>query len=39
VSTGADPASTAKNPEQNGAKTTSAAPYFMCLPQGGSAGS
>jgi hypothetical protein len=39
VSTGADPASTTKNPEQNGAETTSAAPYFMCLPQGGSAGS
>jgi hypothetical protein len=34
VSTSVDPALTAKNPKKNGAETTLAAPYFMCLLRG-----
>jgi hypothetical protein len=36
VSTGENPASAAENPEQNSAKSAYTAPYFMCLPRGGS---
>jgi hypothetical protein len=36
VSTGENPVSAAENPEQNSAKSASTAPYFMCLPRGGS---